>query len=162
MLNQGFYFDDLTKKDKQEIIEIIFEAHSSGFTSEIEKPKIFEIENAVERRFKSFGQTNTLYMSNVVKNKDTNRIVGVCIAGIYPDSENYSTKNFATIHQVSVKPEYQRKGIAKGMILRSINESSSVSPVITLGVMIGNPAKILYKEIGFKGGPIYTELKYKI
>ena len=162
VLNDGFYFDELMKTDKEEITKVIYEAHYNGYTSMVWKPDMAEIETAVERRFDSFGQTNTLYMSNTVKNKENRKIVGVCIAGIYPDLENYSTRNFATIHQVSVKPEYRRKGIAKAMMLKSISDASNISPTITLGVLIGNPAEKLYKEIGFKAGPSYSELQYTV
>ena len=158
VLNDGFYFDNLLISDKTEIIKVIFEAHAAGYTSTVWEPDINEIQTAVERRFESFGRTNTLYMSNTVKTKENSEIAGVCIAGIYPDSKNYSTRNFATIHQVSVKPEYQRKGIARAMMLKSINDASPMSPVITLGVLIGNPAEKLYKKVGFTPGPSYSEL----
>jgi len=160
MLNDDFYFDILTEKDKPEIIKVIFEAHSDGYTAMVEKPDIDEIKHAVERRYDSFGKTDTLFMGNLVKRKTSHEIAGVCIAGIYPSSKTYSTSNFATIHQVSVIPKYRRNGIAKAMILKSINDASSVSPVITLGVMIGNPAETLYEEIGFAPGPCYSELIY--
>ena len=162
ILCNDFYFDTFKEADIAESIKVIFEAHSSGHTSTVWKPDMAEIEVAIKRRFESFGQTKTLYMSNTVKSKVNNEIVGVCITGVYPEPKNYSTSNFATIHQVSVKPAYQRMGIAKAMILRSINEASAVSPVITLGVLIGNPAEELYKNIGFKPGPSYSELIYHL
>ena len=160
VLDKNFCFDILAIKDKAEIIKVIYEAHSVGYTSTVWKPDIVEIETAVERRFNSFGQTNTLYMSNVVRNIEKNETVGVCIAGIYPDSEKYSTGKFSTIHQISVKPQYQRRGIAKAMILKSISEANKVSPVMTLGVLVGNPAEIFYRDIGFSIGPSYSELVY--
>lgn len=161
LLNDDFYFDSLTEADKKEIINVIYEAHAHNHASTILKPDITEIETAVERRFVSFSQTNTLYMGNIVKSKATNKIVGVCIAGIYPSSSIYSTSNFATIHQVSVRPLYQRKGIAKAMILKSINDAKSASPAMTLGVSQDNPAKYLYSEVGFRAGDSYSELHYK-
>jgi ribosomal protein S18 acetylase RimI-like enzyme len=159
-LDDNFYFDNLTITDIKEIISVIYEAHSDGHTSTVWKPDMAEIETAVQRRFESFGKTNTLYMSNTVKNKEDDTIVAVCIAGIYPDSETYSTGNFATIHQISVKPEYRRKGIAKAMMLKSINDASNLSPAITLGVLKNNPAEKLYKEIGFRAGESYSELHF--
>jgi ribosomal protein S18 acetylase RimI-like enzyme len=85
----------------------------------------------------------------------------VCIAGIYPDSQAYSTSKFATIQQISVKPEYRRKGIAKAMMLRSINDASNISPAMTLGVLKNNPAEKLYNEVGFRTGDSYSELHYR-
>ena len=68
VLDINLYFDILAIKDKTEIIKVIYEAHSVGYTSTVWKPDMMEIETAVERLFKSFGQTDTLYMSNVVRN----------------------------------------------------------------------------------------------
>lgn len=148
-LDDGFCLNRLSKADENEIIEVIFQAHSNGYTSTVWTTEIGEIKEAVERRFDLFTQTDTLHMSNIVKDKASQKIVGVCIAGIYPDSPN----NFATIHQVSVRPEYQRKGIAKAMMLKAISDASFISPVMTLGVLEGNPAEALYHAIGFSAGP---------
>ena len=63
---------------------------------------------------------------------------------------------------MSVRPKYRKMGIAKAMILKSITEISSVSPVITLGVLCGNPAETLYREVGFVAGPSYSELIYTV
>ena len=158
VLCDGFSFDSLAEKDMEESINVVFEAHSAGYTSTVWEPDRAEIKEAVERRFRLFGQTDTLHMSNVVRDEGSREIAGVCIAGIYPDSAN----NFSTIHQVSVRPKYRRMGIAKAMILKSITEASSVSPVITLGVLCGNPAETLYREVGFVAGPSYSELIYAI
>ena len=47
------------------------------------------------------------------------------------------------------------------MMLNSIDKANSISPVITLGVMVGNPAELLYRKIGFLRGPEYSELHYE-
>jgi hypothetical protein len=44
------------------------------------------------------------------------------------------------------------------MMLNSISIAFEVSPVTTLGVLIGNPAELLYRKIGFAAGPRYSEL----
>ena len=156
-LNDDFYFDSLIRTEMDEIVDVIYKAHSSGYTSTVAELDMVEIKEGVENWFNLLEQTNTLYMSNTVKSKGNNEIVGVCIAGIYPDSENYSTRHFATINSISIKPEYQRRGIAKAMMLKSINDASGISPVMTLGVSIGNhPAELLYKNIGFIAGPSYS------
>lgn len=169
ILNENFYFDEMEEKDKAEITKIIFEAHSSGYTStawELEENESDneiknEIEQDVEKWFASFKNKNSLFMINIVKSKNDNKIAGVCITGIYPNSLEYSTANFATIHEISVKPIYQRNGIAKAMMLKAISEASVISPIITLGVLIGNPSEILYKKLGFLPGSSYSELIYK-
>ncbi|MCL2773145.1 MAG: GNAT family N-acetyltransferase [Oscillospiraceae bacterium] len=152
----NFYFTIPDENDKQEIIQTVYEAHAAGYTSTVWQPDKNEIKEAINRRYDSFTQTKTLYMSTLVKYNGSNEIAGVCIAGIYPDSMN----NFSTIHQVSVRPQFRRLGIAESMMLNSINKASSVSPVITLGVMVGNPAELLYNKIGFFGGLKYSELSY--
>ena len=153
-----FCFTTPSEDDKKEIIETIYEAHSVGYTSTVRETNRLEIEQAINRRFILFTQTNTLYMSTLVRNKEDNTIAGVCICGIYPDSPN----SFSTIHQVSVRPQFQRQGIAKAMMLNSISIASDASPVTTLCVMIGNPAELLYKKIGFAAGPSYSDLIYSL
>lgn len=155
--NNKFYFTLPAEADKNEIIQVVYEAHLNGYTSTVYgKPDISDIEEAINRRFNSFSQTNTLHFGTIVKTKDTNQIAAVCIAGIYPDSKN----SFSTIHQVSVLPTYRKKGLAKTMILNSINTAHKTSPVIGLGVLIGNPAELLYQKLGFISGPAYFSLTY--
>lgn len=154
----NFYFNEPTEKDILNIVHTVFEAHSSGYTSKFKTPDKAEIEKAINMRFQAFLQTESLHLSTIVKNIDNHDIVGVCIAGIYPDSPN----NFSTIHQVSIIPEYRRKGIAEAMMLRTINIAHTISPVITLGVMVGNPAEQLYNKLGFSSGPSYCNLTYTV
>ena len=96
----NFYFTIPNENDRQEIIQAVYEAHSAGYTSTVAPTNKDEIQNAINRRYDSFTQTNSLYMSTLVKSRESDEIAGVCIAGIYPDSAN----NFSTIHQVSVRP----------------------------------------------------------
>lgn len=154
-LNNPFYFDIPLEDDKGEIIRAVYEAHLHGYTNTVNKTTDFnEISNAINRRFISFSKTNTLNWGTIVKRQFSNQIIAVCLAGMYPDSHN----NFSTIHQVSVIPEYRRQGLAKAMMLNSINKASEISPAITLGVMVGNPAELLYKELGFFPGCEYYNL----
>ncbi|MCL2188958.1 MAG: GNAT family N-acetyltransferase [Defluviitaleaceae bacterium] len=161
-LTTDFYFSELMDANIKEIIRVIYDADANGHASTVWQPDINDIETTVQRRVELFTQTHSLHMSNVVRNKISNEIVGVCIVGVYPDAQAYSTKNFATIHQISVKPEYQRKGIAKAMLLKSISDANKISPAITLGVLEDNPAKELYNKIGFKAGALYSGLHYNI
>lgn len=155
--NNDFYFTIPTEIDKNEIIRVVYEAHLNGYTSEVYgKPNISDIEEAINRRFISFSQTNTLHFGTIVKIKDANQIAAVCLAGIYPDSQN----SFSTIHQVSVLPTYRKQGLAQAMILNSINTAYLTSQVIGLGVLVGNPAELLYQKLGFISGPAYFNLTY--
>jgi ribosomal protein S18 acetylase RimI-like enzyme len=157
-LDNGYYFVTPTEDDKPEIIQAVYDAHSTGYTSTVREINKLEIEEAINRRFILFTKTNTLHMSTLVRCKEDQTLAGVSIAGIYPNPQN----NFSTIHQISVRPQYRRKGIAEAMMLNSISIASEVSPVTTLGVLIGNPAEMLYRKIGFSAGPRYAELSYAL
>lgn len=155
--NDEFNFTTPEEMDKNEIISVVYEAHLKGYTSKVYgKPHILDIEEAINRRFDLFSKTNTLHFGTIAKVKATNKIVAVCIAGIYPDSQN----SFSTIHQVSVLPAYRRQGLAQAMMLNSINTAHKTSPVTSLGVLVGNPAEALYKKLGFASGPAYYSLIY--
>lgn len=156
-LNPAFYFDVLKEDDKKDIVSVVYQAHLHGYTSTVMgPPDINIVADALERRYKAFSKTDTLGFCTIIKSCDTDKIAAVCIAGIYPDSSN----NFSTIHQVSVLPEYRRNGLAQAMILNTINLAHEISPVITLGVMDGNPAKELYSKLGFTAGCGYCDYIY--
>lgn len=156
----NFYFTIPAETDKDEIIRVVYEAHLKGYTSTVYgKPYISDIEEVINKRFVSFSKTNTLHFGTIVKTKDANKIAAVCIAGIYPDSQD-SQNSFSTIHQASVLPAYRRQGLAQAMILNSINTAHMNSPAIGLGVLAGNPAELLYQKLGFASGPAYFSLTY--
>ena len=153
-LNQSFFFTEPNEQDMDEIVEVIYQAHSHGYVSTVEgEIDCEEIARATARRFAAFSQTGTLHWGRIVKKHSTGKIVAVCLTGIYPDSPN----RFSTIHQVAVHPDYRRRGLAKSMMLRSISLAHESSPVITLGVLNGNPAKQLYTSLGFQSGPAYSD-----
>ena len=143
------------KTEYDEIVKVVFESHVNGYASTMENLSITDFYNEINRRFELFATTETLHFGTLVKRRDSKKIVGVCMAGIYPDSPN----NFSTIHQVSVHPSFRRQGIAMAMMLRTIEKASELSPVITLGVMIGNPAEWLYEKIGFRKGASFSKLQ---
>jgi ribosomal protein S18 acetylase RimI-like enzyme len=148
-----------SENDIPEIIQVVYNSHLHDITSQTYgKPNISDVEKEIKRRFVSFSHTNTLHLSVVAKEKETSKIVGVCIAGIYPDSPN----KFSTIHQVSVVPYYRRQGIAEMMMTYSISAAYSLSPVIGLGVLVGNPAENLYRKLGFVAEPSFTDLTLKL
>lgn len=154
ILDAAFYFDVWKETDKNEIVSVVYEAHLHGYTSTVEgPPDIDNVAETLERRYTAFAKTNSLGFSTIIKSRDTNEIAAVCITGIYPDSSN----EFATIHQVSVLPKYRRKGLAQAMILNSVNLAYEKSPVITLGVLDGNPAKEIYSKLGFIAGCGYGD-----
>lgn len=143
--------------DREQIINVIYQSHLHGYTSTVfGMPEYQKIAEAVDRRFKLFSETNTLHFGTILMGHDY-KIVAVCLAGVYPDSPG----NFATVNQISVLPEYRRRGIAKCMIEMAIDKAySSSSPVIGLQVLSGNPAEHLYKKLGFVGLPSFSDMKY--
>jgi hypothetical protein len=46
------------------------------------------------------------------------------------------------------------------MIMNSINTAHVTASVIGLGVLVGNPAELLYQKLGFIKGPAYFNLIY--
>ncbi len=155
--DDGIVLVSPAEEDLPEIASVAHQAHCAGYAAAVwGAPDIAVTQREIARRFEAFSQTSTWDMSVVAKCTDTHEIVGVCIAGIYPDSAD----NFSTIHQVSVLPQYQRRGIAAAMMGYSISAAHRVSPVITLGVLIGNPAEHLYRKLGFAPGPSYNNLIY--
>ncbi len=153
----GFSYDLVcpTENDIPEIVQLVYQAHVHDITaSTYGEPVVSDVEKAILRRFDSFSQTNTLHFGRVAKEKETQKSVGVCIAGIYPASPD----NFSTIHQVSVLPAYRRQGIAENMMRTVISTAHSISPVIGLGVLVGNPAENLYQKLGFTPRPSFTYL----
>lgn len=153
----GYIFTPPEQKDKLEMIDVIYEAHSQGYTATVRMPAKWEIEHAVNTRFDLYMRTNSLHIGTLARDAKTGELAGVCLAGIYPDSPN----SFSTVHQLSVRLKHQRKGIGKAMMLNSINTAHSFSPVVTLDVLVGNPAELLYKKLGFTPFPSYSDLTYK-
>lgn len=156
-LGSAFLYEAPQKKDCSDIVQAVYQAHKQGYTATVYgPPDLSEIHRMISYRLEAFEKTNTLHFSIVARDIRTNEIAGVCMAGIYPDSRNH----FSTIHQVSVRPEYQNRGLARSMMQYSISAAHSTSPVITLQVLIGNPAVHLYEKLGFVAGPSFTDMVY--
>lgn len=155
-LKESFIYSQPSERDLSSIVDVVYQSHSKGYTAKYSTIDKLAIENDIKMRFESFTKTKSLHLSTIVREAANNDIVGVCIAGIYPDSPN----NFATIHQVSVLSDYRRNGIARAMMSRSINSAYTISPVITLSVMVGNPAEHLYNKLGFSPTSSYCHLTY--
>ena len=157
-LDPAYKFAAPSECDRDEIIRIICESHLSGHNSTINgRPAIEYVRYQTGRRFNAFAQTGTFDMGTIVLSRTDRRIVAVCLAGIYPGSPN----DFATIHQVSVHPGHRRRGVARAMLINTISNAAKRSPVITLGVLKGNPAMRLYESVGFAAGCEYGDYEYR-
>lgn len=153
-LPDGFHFDTVKLSEKDQMADVIFQAHQNGYTSSVDGPlELGCVEDTLRQRLDIFSSNCTLNMGVVVKDSAANGIAGVCIAGMYPDVPN----RFSTIHQVAVHPLFQHRGIASAMIRHVIDIAYKSSPVILLGVLVGNPAEKLYRRLGFRRGPIYSD-----
>lgn len=149
-----FCFDELHKKDLGEVARTVYEAHREGYTSTVYGVRgLPELRETICGRYELFARTSSLHYTTLVRRKSTQSLVGVCMAGVYPDSPN----RFATIHQVAVLPKCRGRGLAKAMILNTISTAHRESPVINLGVLVGNPAEKLYRDLGFRPGPEYSD-----
>lgn len=149
-----FFFDSIRDSDKAEIADVILKAHNHGYVGLTEGMlDIGEVKETLEKRLKLFSEANTLGMGTVVREGSAKHIAAVCIAGIYPDVPN----RFATIHQVAVLPKFRRRGLARSMILRTIDTAAHTSPAVVLGVLKGNPAEVLYTQLGFRTGCAYSD-----
>lgn len=156
-LDGDYAFAELTAADRDEIVRLVHRAHANGYTAAATGPRDWAQEGrAIDKRLADFTQTRSLRLSTLARHRGSGELAGVCMAGIYPDSAN----RFATIHQVSVAPEHRRRGLARAMMRRAIERAAFVSPVITLGVLAGNPARRLYERLGFAAGPVYSDYRY--
>ena len=157
-LDPAYEFALPSECDRNEIIRVIYEAHLRGYTSTINgRPAIEYVRYQTGRRFNAFAKTGTFDMGTIVLSRADRRIIAVCLAGIYPDSPN----DFATVHQVSVHPDHRRRGVARAMLMNTISKAARRSPVITLGVLKGNPAMQLYESVGFIAGCEYGDYEYR-
>lgn len=156
-LDGDYVFAELTCADRDEILQLVHRAHASGYTVAAAGPRNPADEaRAIDKRLADFTQTRSLHLSALIRQRGSGILAAVCMAGIYPDSPN----RFSTIHQVSVAPEHRRRGLARAMMLRTIARAADLSPVVTLGVMAGNPARGLYERLGFAAGPVYSDYRY--
>lgn len=64
--------------------------------------------------------------------------------------KSYCDESGWVIVQVQVSPEYQGKGIGSKIVSKVLDQAANEEHVVTLSVLIGNPAKELYSRLGFE------------
>lgn len=152
---EGFAFEPPRKDRLPQIAQAVWEAHHHGYTTQVfGESTVAETEAALAYRFDIFAENDTLGFGVIARDSATGMVAGACIAGIYPDSTN----RFSTIHQVAVRPAFQRRGLAGAMIRAAIGAAHPTSPVIGLQVVLGNPAERLYRALGFVPGPEMVDM----
>ena len=79
------------------------------------------------------------------------RIVGTCHAVYEPEEQNPDGLPRAWISNLTVDPDYRRRGIARAMLVAGISRLRQLGAgSITLGVDAGDPAPLqLYQSVGF-------------
>jgi ribosomal protein S18 acetylase RimI-like enzyme len=76
------------------------------------------------------------------------------------DWNQLTDKTIGYIHQLYVHPSYRKIGIGKNLMRAAIRNLSEQSvETIQLNVFTGNPAKALYKSLGFQKVSTVMELK---
>ena len=100
--NDNFYFTIPTAMDKNEIIQVIYEAHLNGYTSTVYgKPHISNVEEAINRRFISFSQTNSLHFGTIINLcciAETNHFCRSSLCKEHNCSMLLSTEKFGKVH----------------------------------------------------------------
>ena len=148
------------EKDIDEIASVIESGYKGGIDYDIFGPsETGEAKKDVSYYFDAYQKTNTLYQSVSVTDVKANKIIGVCIAGRHPE-ENSEIYSF--ISDLTVLPDYRRKGIAEFMLNYAISNAEQTSQLIGLCVTVGNYAENLYKHCGFLGGPIFTNMEKRL
>lgn len=154
----GFRLDTPSAGDLNAAIEVTLAAHTHGYTATVYgRPARADVAEALRRRFSLFAATGTLHFGVIAREAASGEPAGVCIAGIYPDAR----ERFATVHQLSVAPPLQGRGLGRAMLLHALHAAfQHTSPVVTLQVLLGNPAECLYRSLGFVPGPAFSDLTY--
>lgn len=88
--------------------------------------------------------------STLIYEKKTNELVGACLISIWEEWPN--------VYDIAVKPSFQKKGLAKNMLKRSLTILKKQYPTLRLFVTLGNDAEMVYHKMGFLAGTETTEM----
>jgi ribosomal protein S18 acetylase RimI-like enzyme len=155
--------DDFTIKvptmdDVPEIGKLFYESYSGGIDYEVFGKRSLEEANMdAERILNIYKSNNIIDGSTLVYDKNTNELIGACMAGI----TGYCDNDFSEIGDVVVKPAYRKSGIASNMIKQALTNLKKISPATILCVTIGNPAESVYHKMGFFSGVKFTNMYLK-
>lgn len=138
-----------TIEDAAEVGKVLHESYTGGihyeeFSNNTEEEEIGYSKEFIEK----YISTNSIQASTLVYDRNTNELIGVCLAGKNDEDGN----EFSKISQVGVKPAYRGHGIAKSMIKKALTVLKDISPAAKLDVTVGNAAEALYYKMGFFPG----------
>lgn len=140
------------ENDELEIGEAITKGYKNGIDAKLfgnGSPK--ENGEDTERLINIYNIQN--YSVLLIDNK-TNKIAGVCLAGI----SDKDTNGFAEIGDVCVLPNYRNRGLARYLIEKTITRAFKDTSAIKLCVTVRNPAENLYRKLNFMSGDIFTNM----
>lgn len=140
------------EKDLNEAGAVLVHSYKNGICDEINGAAT--IEETVEDMASVYEYYSEKSFSHVICEKGSNKIVGVCIAGIAENCVNHYTE----IAELCVLPEYRGRGLAKYMVKKVLTDSYGTSPFVKLFVYVGNDAEKLYYYLGFIGGPQFSRM----
>lgn len=155
--------DDLIIKiptiaDISQIGKMFFESYSDGIDYEVfGQQSLEEATKNAEKILNIYKSNNILDGSTLVFDKNTNELIGACLAGI----SGYYDNDFSEIGEIVVKPSYRGLGIASNMIKQALTNLKKISPATILCVTIGNSAEGLYHNMGFFSGVKFTDMYLK-
>ena len=159
-LNDKFIWriPDLTQ-DISEMIDVL----EVGYENSIDyqtfgRPEAGEVEKDVRYFLDGYKKTDTIQHSTIVIHKESNCMVGLCLAGGHPES---SCPLYSFIADLVVLPQFRGQGLADFMLRRAVTEAVNSYPLSGLCVTVGNPAESIYHKLGFWGGPRFTNMSRK-
>jgi len=79
-------------------------------------------------------------------------IAGGLVAAIMPEIPIYAFTNYAFIHDMAVKPEFRRHGIARKLMLTAKDWATSkgVNQLRLMAAEANTPARALFEQLGFR------------
>jgi GNAT superfamily N-acetyltransferase len=140
-------------EEANEIGNAILNGYSGGINNEIHGEA--SLDSAIEDARRVLNVYTPKNLSFVVIEKKTEKIAGVCLAGI---GENY-THGYVEIADICVLPQFRGKGLAKYMISRIVTQAYGIAPFVKLFVTIGNNSEYVYRQMGFIAGPRFSNME---
>ncbi|WP_105615073.1 GNAT family N-acetyltransferase [Vallitalea okinawensis] len=138
-----------TIEDAIEIGKVLHESYKGGIHYEEFSNNTQDEEVEYSKMFlERYISTNSIQASTLVYGRNTNELIGVCLAGKNEEDDN----EFSMINQIGVTPGFRGDCIAKNMIKRALTVLKDISPAVKLDVTVGNAAEGLYYKMGFLPG----------
>lgn len=144
-----------TISDVPEIGRLFFESYSGGIDYEVfGQQSLDEATENAEYILNVYKSNNNLEGSTLIYDKNTNELIGTCMAGM----SGFTDNEFSEIGDIVVKPSYRGLGLASNMIKQALTNLKKISPATILCVTVGNPVEKLYNKMGFFPGVKFTNM----